>query len=66
MRDERPKQEFQVLEESKRSTNKVVKKLNGVADKIIPPRKEITAESTTEKIAKLIYGKTILSDLDRS
>ena len=41
--------------------NKVVKKLNGVADILIPPRRIETPLTPMDKIMKIVYGKTILS-----
>ena len=45
--------------------NKVKRTLNGFADIIIPPQKRTVSQPKAEKLAKLLYGKTILSDDDR-
>ena len=59
-------QEEVMLNENQTKTRRIVKRLNGVADKIIPPRQFISNQSPEEKVLKLIQGKATLSDDERS
>ena len=59
-------QEELMLNENQTKTRRIVKRLNGVADKIIPPRQFISNQSPEEKVLKLIQGKATLSDDERS